>query len=294
MLYRAALGTVMVGALSLLASGCTTPAPFRVMSFNVRYAAEDDGPNHWDLRRDQVIATIRAGEPDVVALQEVLCSQAVELRSAFPEYGFVGVGREDGAEKGEFVPILFSRKRFTLTDYGHFWLSEQPERVGSVGWDAALPRIATWACLRFKDATLTEVRVVNVHFDHRGPRARVESAKLLRRLVEATGGRPLIVLGDFNCGPDSEPYKVLTEERGNLTALRDAHARCCPPGKLCGTYHGLTGRPHAGRIDWILVNRRFAPVEADIDCRCWEGRFPSDRSPVTAKLRWRTARAGFT
>ncbi len=263
--------------------GCTVPAPFRVLSFNIRYATADDGPDAWEFRRDFVVETIRAQNADVLGLQEVLSSQAAELRAALPEYGFVGVGRDDGAEKGEFVPIFFRRQRFALVDSGCFWLSERPEQVGSVGWDAALPRIVTWARLRFKDAPLSETYVINVHLDHRGTRARTESARLVRRLVESLGGQPVIVLGDFNCPPDAEPYRILTEVGDNLAGLRDALAGLDP--KDSGTYHAFTGEPRGGRIDWILVSRRYEPSAGAIDRRARDGRYPSDHFPVAATLR---------
>jgi endonuclease/exonuclease/phosphatase family metal-dependent hydrolase len=274
----------LYGAVGALTLGCASPAPFRVLSFNIRTASANDGPNAWDLRRDLVVETIRGQQPDVIALQEVLFSQVTELRAALPEYGFVGVGRDDGAEQGEFVPIFYRRERFSLLDSGHFWLSATPEQVGSVGWDAALPRMATWVRLRFKDALLADVRIANVHFDHRGERARAESAKLIRRYSEALGGQPLVVLGDFNCPPGSEPYRILTEKGRNLAAFVDAQGEQAP-AVTGGTFHAFTGQPEGGRIDWILVNRRFKVTAWEVDRRDFDGRYPSDHFPVAATLR---------
>jgi endonuclease/exonuclease/phosphatase family metal-dependent hydrolase len=281
------VGTLHVCAVLALATvcGCAVPGPFRVLSFNIRYAAADDGPNAWELRRDLAVATIRCHDADILGLQEVLASQAADLRAALPEYGFIGVGRDDGAAQGEFVPVFYRQKRFELVDYGHFWLSEHPDQPGSVGWDAALPRIATWVRLRFKDAPLTEITVVNVHFDHSGQRARRESARMIRRLVESLGGQPLVVLGDFNCPPGSEPYWILTEERTHPTALFDAWAALGQPEADAGTYHAFTGMPREGRIDWILASRRCAVDEVAIDRSQRDGRYPSDHFPVVATLR---------
>jgi endonuclease/exonuclease/phosphatase family metal-dependent hydrolase len=283
-MYKPAGTLALWGAVAALTGGCVLPGPFRVMTFNIRTASAADGPNAWNLRRDLVIETIRGQKPDVIALQEVLLSQATELRAALPEYGFVGVGRDDGAEQGEFVPIFYRRERFSLLDSGHFWLSQTPEQVGSVGWDAALPRIATWVRLQFKDAPLAEVRIADVHFDHQGARARAESAKLIRRFSEALGGRALVVLGDFNCPPGSEPYRILTEEGRNAAALTDIQAGSAPAAAR-GTFHGFTGQSQQGRIDWILVNRRFRATDAVVEQRSFDGRYPSDHFPVVATLR---------
>jgi endonuclease/exonuclease/phosphatase family metal-dependent hydrolase len=263
-----------------LLAGCAAPAPFRVMSFNIRTADADDGVNAWPLRRSVLIAVIQAHAPDILGLQEVLASQGDELRAALPDYGFVGVGRDDGQQAGEFVPILYRRQRFTLLEAGHFWLSDRPTQPGSVGWDAALPRMATWARLRCNDAPWHEIHVVNTHLDHRGAQARLESARLLRQLVESLGGRPTVLLGDFNCPPGSPPYRVLTAQRGDLAELSDVHAAA---GNV-GTYHAFTGQPGVGRIDWILVNRRFQAVTVDIDRTRRDGRYPSDHFPVVAEI----------
>ena len=272
------------GALVVLLPGCTIPAPFRVMSFNIRTAEADDGPNGWDLRRDLVIETVQAQQPDILGLQEVVARQGAELRAALPDYGYVGVGRDDGAGRGESVPILYRRARLTIVDSGQFWLSAHPEEAGSMGWDAACPRVATWVCLRFNVAPLTEVQVINVHFDHRGARARVESAKLLRRVVESLGGRPVVLVGDFNCAAGSLPYQILTGNSGNLSELADTQPRAAADF-AAGTFHGFTGRPEPGRIDGILANRFFEPVESGLDRRRRDGRYPSDHFPVTATLK---------
>ena len=214
--------------------GCAMPPPLRVLSFNIRYGTADDGTNRWSYRRDLVIQTIRANAPDVIGMQEVLAFQADELRQALPEYEYVGVGRDDGVRGGEAVPIMFKRERFVPVDLGHIWLSPQPDQPGLCGWDAACPRMITWVRLGFRKYPLNSFYVFNTHFDHHGERARLESAKLLRRATDALGGKPLIVMGDFNCGPGSPPYAVPDCRRrqpgGADRRLRGARI----PGAGCG------------------------------------------------------------
>ena len=84
------------------------------------------------------------------------------------QYGWVGVGRDNGKRAGEAVPIFYNkwvsscrpsasytdvlalctplgwltkpkpvgRKVFKLGSVRHFWLSDTPDVPGSVGWDA--------------------------------------------------------------------------------------------------------------------------------------------------------------
>ena len=264
--------------------GCRMPAPLRVMSFNIRYGTASDGENRWENRREFVFETIRDYDPDVIGLQEVLAFQAEELRAALPDYEFVGVGRDDGARAGEFAPIMYRKKTLKLIRAGHFWLSDEPGRPGSVGWDATLPRLATWIVVGFKQSPLNQVCLANAHFDHRGAQARLESAGLLRRMLESKAGQPFVVLGDFNCGPGSPPYRELTADRGNLAELHDPFVTLGSELADVGTYHGFQGGDGGDRIDLILHNRRWEPIEVGIVREPHDGRYPSDHYPVTATL----------
>ena len=278
---------LLVASVLLWCVGCTMPAPVRVMSFNIRYGTAGDGENAWPARRQFVFETIRANDPDVIGLQEVLEFQARELRQALPDYEFVGVGRDDGVEQGEFVPIMYRKKLLKLVDCGFVWLSERPDRPGVKGWDAACPRMFTWVRLGFTRSPLNSIYVINTHFDHAGERARLESARVVRRMTDALGGKPVIVMGDFNCGPGSPPYKVLTADRGNLAELHDTHVALGLAETDTGTFNAFRGRRTGPRIDCILFNRRLEELQSTIDRRCFNGRYPSDHFPVTATLRLR-------
>ncbi len=265
--------------------GCTMPEPVRVMSFNIRYGTAPDGENDWTSRRRLVFETIQTDAPGVIGLQEVLAFQGRELCEALPDYAFVGVGRDDGAGEGELVPIMYRKKLFELVDCGYIWLSEQIDRPGVKGWDAACPRVLTWVRLGFKRSPLNSIYVINTHFDHVGEQARLESAKIVRQLTDTLGGKPVIVIGDFNCGPGSPPYEVLTADRGNLAELRDAHVLRRHDETDAGTFNAFLGKRAGKRIDWILFNRRFEVLQYEIDRREFGGRYPSDHFPVTATLR---------
>ena len=121
-------------------------ATVQVMTFNIRYNNPDDGENAWPYRKDRV-AEIMA-EADLIGVQEALNDQLVDLETRLPGFDWFGVGRADGKAEGEFSAIFYRKSRFELLDHDTFWLSETPSVVGSVGWDAALERIATWGKLR--------------------------------------------------------------------------------------------------------------------------------------------------
>ena len=82
-------------------------------------------------RRDRVASVIRFHKADLVGMREVLRDQIGDLEILLPQYGWIGVGRDDGADGGEFSPIFYRKDRFTVLDSGTFWLSETPEVTGS-------------------------------------------------------------------------------------------------------------------------------------------------------------------
>jgi endonuclease/exonuclease/phosphatase family metal-dependent hydrolase len=267
-----------------------TPAEIRVMSYNIRYGTARDGENHWNKRKEFLVDTVRAFDPDLLGTQETLALQRDYLAQHLDGYEAWGVGRDDGKAKGEFAALFYKQARFERLDGGNFWLSETPEKVGSHGWDAALTRLVSWVKLRDRrDPARGELVYFNTHFDHRGRRARLESAKLLRRkIVELAAGRPVIVTGDFNANEGSTPYQALFEKNGDPHAiLFDTFRAMHPhPGTEEGSFSGFHAERTSGpRIDWIGCTSDWQIVQADIDRTQRGGHTPSDHFAVFAVLR---------
>lgn len=261
----------------------------RVMSFNIRYGTANDGENRWDLRREFVVDTIEAFDPELLGTQETVQFQRQYLEEELDGYESWGVGREDGKEAGEQTTLFYKAERFERTDGGHFWLSETPEEPGSKSWDSSLPRIASWVKLTDRaNPGAKPLLYVNTHFDHRGAEARRQSAKLIREQIAKLGeGCRVIVTGDFNAGEGSPPYVALFgEAEGKGSLVRDAY-RLAHPKKRDdeGSFSGfVAGAKQGARIDWIGVSPDFAVQSASIDRTEREGRTPSDHFPVTAVL----------
>lgn len=274
---------VVVAALFL--TGCSgprndaaEPAPFSVMSCNVRYGTARDGDNAWPRRCDLLAATLQAAAPDVLGVQEALAFQLEFLAAHLPDHRRVGQGR-DGGDRGEHAALFVCTKRFEIVEHGDFWLSETPEVVASRGWDAALPRICTWARLLDR-ASRRQFQIWNLHFDHRGQQARHESAKLIARRIARTNG-PHIVLGDLNAGETSPPLVAL-----RAAGLRDTFRDMAPDATAVGTFHGFRGGNRGAKIDYVLAGPGLTTVQAAIvDETGPEGRWPSDHHFVTAVLR---------
>lgn len=261
----------------------------KVMTFNIRYQGPADGTNGWPGRKGKVAATIDFPGVDAAGLQEALIGQIRDLESLLPGFGWIGAGREDGEEKGEFCPIFYRKSR--LKPVGRkivFWLSEEPGRPGPPGWDGACPRIVTVA--EFEDlVTGRRFFFYNTHLDHVGEKARVESAKLiLKDIGERTGSMPVVVTGDFNCDAGSEAYRILTSgmDQGGVALIDSRQAALSAPYGATYSFNAFSLEPASqdGPIDHILVGNAGPVRRWGIIAELWDGRFASDHFPVLAEI----------
>ena len=273
----------------------------RVMSYNIRFNTSEDGESAWPNRRDELASQIRFNRPDVGGLQEVLVDQLRDLEQRLPEYTFVGVGRDDGAEGGEFSPVFFDSQRFVMLDGGTFWLSETPDQPGSVGWDAALPRIVTWVELADPISGHTLLHF-NTHFDHQGQSARENSAVLIRqRIAEIAGQQALfVVTGDFNVTPDNTAYASMTQGDSPIPVDDALLKTRTPHHGPVETYFGFniscdnnwpdlvdTLFPEQSpprRIDYIFVATHIDVLRHATLTDSRDGRYLSDHQAVLADL----------
>jgi endonuclease/exonuclease/phosphatase family metal-dependent hydrolase len=260
------------------------------MSYNIRYGTANDGENHWEKRKDFLIETIKAFNPDLLGTQETLGFQRDFLAEKLSGYETLGVGRDDGGEKGEMTALYFKRSRFEKLDGGHFWLSETPDVPGSKSWDTSLTRMVTWVKLRDRlQPKAKPIMFFNTHFDHRGEQARVESARLIRRRAEeAAKTCRVIVTGDFNAGEDNQAYQAFFGANdGKKSLLRDTY-RLTHPTRAAneGTFSSFKADQTSGpRIDWIGASAEWKIIKAEIDRTQRDGRTPSDHFAVTAVLK---------
>jgi endonuclease/exonuclease/phosphatase family metal-dependent hydrolase len=210
-------------------------------------------------------------------LQEVLDSQITDLTAGLPEYGYFGVGRDDGKKAGEAVPVFYLKDQFKFLKGGHFWLSEEPGRPGKPAWDAACTRMVTWVMLKDKSTNKT-LFVFNTHFDHVGIRARELSAQLLVKSVDSlAGGMPVIITGDFNASPSDSPYRIITT--AGFADSRTTSAS--PPAGPEYTFTGfdIKGKP-GERIDFIYLKNTKPVKTYVVRDDSFNGFYLSDHLPV--------------
>jgi endonuclease/exonuclease/phosphatase family metal-dependent hydrolase len=276
-----------------VAKAAAEPANLKVMSFNIRFAkpghSESTTDNNWEdakhPRRERAVRVIREVSPDLLGVQEARESQINDLREAFPEYEFYGLGRDDGKTGGEFSGIFYRKDRFERKDAGSFWLSEMPDKPGTTFSFNGLPRIASW--LRLHDGkTNREFIYLNQHWDHQDEKAREKAAELVReRLSAIAKDLPAIVTGDLNSPEDTKAFKTLVaaDERGRK--LNDSYRELHPKRAVDEvSFNDWNGRTKGSRIDFVLYTPDFTATAAQINRTSYDGLWPSDHYPVTATL----------
>lgn len=216
--YLIFIYTVLSGIQSYSQNSLSENLSLGVMTFNIRLDTREDGKNAWPYRKAAVIEMLQNTHPAIIGFQEVLHHQVEEIAKGLRGYVHFGVGRDDGKQGGEYCPIFFDSKVFSLIDSKTLWLSETPDLPGSLGWDAGCKRLVSVVLLKEKSSG-KELYVLNTHFDHQGEKARIESAKMISRLYqEMIQNAPVILLGDLNASSETEIYRILTEQ----SSLKDA------------------------------------------------------------------------
>jgi len=262
-------------ALLVLSAIQMPPLDLKVVSFNVRYGTAADGDNRWEVRRPVALRVAAEHRADFLCLQEALDFQVKEFAS-IRNYGVIGVGRDDGKSKGEFSSILYDKGRFRVVHSETFWLSDTPERVASTSWGNRITRICTWA--RFEEkSTGRQFRLANTHLDHESQPSREKSAGLI--IQKMAGHLPVVVTGDYNAGEQNPTAKAMVRG-GFRDSWRDLNARAPEPGTFSG-FKELGNQ----KIDYVWVDAAWRVLSAGIDTSKPGGRWPSDHTPVWARIR---------
>lgn len=230
---------------------------------NIRVATHQPGDRElpWNDRKHGIVNSILvntfSSDLAVVTLQEVLYNQVEDLLTLLNRgeklWSYAGIGRTDGVQDGEHVPIFYKNSHFRLIDSGSFWLSENPD-TPSKGWDAGRPRITTWVKLEsLIDNTF--INVYNTHLDHLGTQARLESVKLITERVELNSKGINFITGDFNSRENEEPYKYMTEH------FKDARQSSHVQYGHKHTATGFTDSTESMTIDFIFIDKRLPSVQ---------------------------------
>ncbi len=250
-----------------------------VMTYNIKLDYPKEGENSWTNRKPFFINQIKFHEPDIFGVQEAMPNQMEDMDRLLPQYGFVGVGRDDGKDEGEYSAIFYNKEKFKVLKSSTFWLSETPDHV-SMGWDAVCNRICTYAL--FEDKTSgKQFWIFNTHFDHVGVEARKNSATLIIQNIKDinTENLPVILTGDFNMEDTHESIQSIEKY------LQDSKAIAKLVFGPIGTFNNFEfDKSVTRRIDFIFVSQGISVNKYAVLSDSWDCKYPSDHLPVLVKV----------
>jgi endonuclease/exonuclease/phosphatase family metal-dependent hydrolase len=247
----------------------STVRQLRVMTYNVHGCLGMDGR----ISPQRIASVIDRYNPDLVALQELDFGRVRSQRHDQPRL----IAEELGMHVS-FCPTVVDQDE----QYGHALLSHFPMKVirteilrSGAQTLHIEPRGALWVKLEVDGF---QVHLMNTHFGLRRHERLAQVADLLdRNWIGAIGEEePLIVCGDFNMFPGSEPYRALSRR------LRDVQ-RIIEKFSPLNTF--TTVQPFA-RIDHIFVSQHFIPTSVVVP-RNHLTRVASDHLPLISDLVFR-------
>lgn len=274
-LVKPLLFTLIFFALSFQLS-----AQHKIMTYNIRldYTAKNSDP--WSIRKSKIFEQIKTTDVGVFGIQEGMPNQIVDFRETLDSYAMEGVGRDNGANKGEYSAIFYKRDTFEKLDGGTFWLSPTPG-VPSKGWDAALNRVCSY--VRLKDQSGTIFWVFNTHFDHIGEQARINSIDLILSKIEELNihNEPFILQGDLNLNDDHPAIVALQSKLSDALLIAKKLK-----SKNNKTFNGFDETKEADRrIDYIFVSDQVKVKSLTTLVERYGLSYPSDHFPIIVKIK---------
>lgn len=264
---------------------CNTNAQnLKVITFNIKVDSKADGINQWKNRKPLLMRFLSKENPDIFCLQEVLLNQLDDFRMSFQMYDYVGVSRIDGNTKGDFVPIFYRKDKLEQINSGTFCLSEKPDSIGCIGWDAKYPRIATWINLRIRESGDT-VLVLNTHLDNAGKIAREEGMKLIiEKLSLFSKSNKIILTGDLNASASSKVHDIALHEGFQDTYLVSR--------KIKGVHYsfhqfGQIDFENRKKLDYVFTDKTIKTIRVTIPKeKPKRGVYISDHNPIIVKMKF--------
>jgi len=222
----------------------------RVLTYNIHHGQAMDGKFDYE-RLSKVIADLK---PDVVGLQEVDCKtqrssgvDQAELLGKLTKMHSV-FGQAMPYQGGGYGEAILSR--FPIVKTENYPL---PYRPGNE------PRSALSIKVK-PDNGLPEFVFVGTHLCHQSSETRTWQAQQINQFFPAETEQPVILVGDLNARPDSEPMKELLTARWVDTVAPQS------------------------RIDYVLT-RKGDPWRV-VEVNIVEELVVSDHKPVLVVLEW--------
>lgn len=269
-----------IASLSLVVA-CSCSPRLMVMSFNVRqsHVREADSANNWSNRKEACLEMLQQRQPDLVGFQEAqFKGQWSYLRDTLSSaYGSVGIGRDNGTDKGETSGYLFKKSVLTLLDSGTFWISGTPE-VPSPSFDEKYHRSLTWGLFRI-NRTGKKFYYFNTHLGLTWKSQKEGIELIVRKMRDINpDGLPLVFSGDLNTDISSPAFDPL--KRIMLNA-----ADVAPKTDNLPSFNAWGNKQKERIIDYIWLTPGIKCLEYRTDTSPYMGHeLISDHYPISSTL----------
>lgn len=192
------------------------PASMTVMSFNLG----TNGINN-KYNKANLLKKVSTELPDLLGTQEENSLWTAALEATLAPYGYKNVimyrdGKVDSTLGNEGAGIWYNAVRFTLNNWGYFWMSDTPEKTSIWSqYGAEYKRVTTWVELTDKASGKSFV-YYNTHMGYESSELWLRTVELImdRMHEKYDNGLPCILTGDFNFAVNTdgaaEPYAKLT------------------------------------------------------------------------------------
>ena len=248
----------------------------KLATFNIRCDYNQDGINCFSNRKPLILKKIIQEQTHVICFQEVLPHVAVWLKENLTDYYIIGCGRSSSLED-EQTSIAYQKGKYNLISMETFWLSETPSQPGSrYPQQSICPRACTEAVLQNLQ-TKELFRIINIHLDHEGSKARLLGLGQIFQKLKAEKGFhdiPVLLAGDFNAFPDSEEMQIMKEypRFRDMTELAG------------GTFHDYGNLSEPEKIDYIYAEDKLCSCGIEKWMDCSEGVYLSDHYPLCVEM----------
>lgn len=244
---------------------------FAVLTLNLRFGLADDGRNCWRNRIPALTQLLHQQSADIFCFQEANDFQVSEIREILHGHEFIG--QRSPAPSFWQNNVIFYHPSFRCIRNNHFYLSPTPQ-IPSRFRESRWPRQCTLGVFRRRGRMLA---CADTHLDFDAGVQRRSAEIILDHLRALSPDMPWVLAGDFNATPQSDCYRIF--EEAGLEMVFDF--------EKAGTYHGFSGTPRGGCIDWILSRGGVAPIRTWIIRDRYAGRYPSDHFPIRTEFAWK-------
>ncbi len=242
----------------------------KIMTFNLKNNLTiTKSKTYWLKRLGPIASVIYEEQPDIVGTQEMATSMRKYLEKLLPEYQFVAAARTNDRHIDDIANTILIKKEIEVLSSKIYSLGPNIYQPGSKNLLCTMPRSCNWAKVMVNQQP---IELFNVHLDHLFQRTRNFQITQLEKIFTLSNpsDKAKIITGDFNM-----TYQAKLNEMCKRHHLYDAAKG------LGSTFRAL---PYQAAIDHILLTDDFELVDCYLKKESYNGVFPSDHYPVTAKV----------